>query len=1115
MNTINKLSIRFLLAVGLLFAFSVTTRAAELPTEKDIQAQLDASKNDKSGDPKNTVLINDLESTLTLLADINKQKSANEQLKAQISNAASAITTSKANLDKLKAQSAVKKSTDFSKLSLPDLQGRLTATQQKIQQIQTELTGLNGNLASQKTVPERVQSALSANLMRAQQLNKLLAASDISSSLKVKYEAELNLLGLKDEYNQILLGGNEELASLYATQVEEKNFEQQQLQAELTMLQAAINDRNLQESQNLLQQAAQSQEKNSSADTNPAIKRELERNTQMTQELLRQTTQLNNLSQDSLRIKNVLDNLQQTQQNINEQISSLQGTLVLSRIINKQKQSLPQDQLIKGLSKQITDLRVRLFDITEFRDQTTDTAAYIAALEKEEKVTFNEKERSQLTQILQERQKVISDLIKQLNSQLTLSINIELNQQQVQTISDSLQQKLQQQSFWVKSNTAMDLEWFKALPQAISFQLRDIGRRFDFSNWRDNGVIAGLLILFLFSISGFILRQKEKIKQKLTNINNQMKTLGSDSQWHTPTAIFWTIILCLPSTLMFLSAFILVTYIYFQDPTAVWHWGLKMAAYWLYFAFMLALLRPNGIAYRHFKMPQQSAENFRRILKRSAWVVALLVNTSIFTNLDMGVAYDVLGELLTIIVLILILFIIGPEFRQAIESYQNSEKQNLGAGSYLLMLVRAVLFLAPLILIVLIALGYYYTSLVLIEHLISSYFAFTSWLLIRNLVYRGFEVSSRRLAARRLKEKREQALAKANNDEPRNNELAIELVQDDSMAISQVKDQVLRITDFILWVGLFALFYWVWSDLITVAYYLDGVTLWQQSVTTEAGVVIEAVTLLSVLIALIIVVVTYVLIRNIGGLLEVMIFSHVKLSQGTPYTVTTLLTYLIIALGGALAFGTLGMSWSKLQWLFAALSVGLGFGMQEIFANFVSGIIILFERPVRIGDTITIGNYSGTVSKIRIRATTLIDADKKEVIVPNKAFVTERLVNWALTNAVTRLVINVGVAYGSDLELVRKLLLQAAEENEKVLKDPAPVALFLSFGASTLDHELRVYVGQIADRTHTIDALNRRIDELFTQHNIEIAFNQLDIFIKNQTTDEEIKLGSEKSVLQN
>ena len=225
-----------------------------------------------------------------------------------------------------------------------------------------------------------------------------------------------------------------------------------------------------------------------------------------------------------------------------------------------------------------------------------------------------------------------------------------------------------------------------------------------------------------------------------------------------------------------------------------------------------------------------------------------------------------------------------------------------------------------------------------------------------------------------------------------------------------------------------------------------------------------------------------------------------KLSQGTPYTINTLLTYTLVAIGGAWAFATLGMSWSKLQWLFAALSVGLGFGMQEIFANFVSGIILLFERPIRVGDTVTINDVTGTVAKIRIRAITIIDPDRKEVIVPNKSFVTGQVTNWALSNTITRVVISIGVAYGSDLDLVKRLLLKAASEQANIMKDPEPRALFLSFGASTLDHELRVYVSQVSERTNTIDALNRRVNELFAENNIEIAFNQLDIFIKNQDT---------------
>ena len=142
--------------------------------------------------------------------------------------------------------------------------------------------------------------------------------------------------------------------------------------------------------------------------------------------------------------------------------------------------------------------------------------------------------------------------------------------------------------------------------------------------------------------------------------------------------------------------------------------------------------------------------------------------------------------------------------------------------------------------------------------------------------------------------------------------------------------------------------------------------------------------------------------------------------QGASYAITTILNYAIIVIGAMTVFGSLGVSWDKLQWLAAALSVGLGFGLQEIFGNFVSGLIILFERPVRIGDTVTIGTFSGTVSKIRIRATTITDFDRKEVIIPNKAFVTERLINWSLSDTVTRVVIRLGVAYGSDLDKVKE-----------------------------------------------------------------------------------------------
>ncbi|MDD0824745.1 mechanosensitive channel MscK [Mannheimia sp. AT1] len=1105
-NSIFKL---FVIILGItlnVYSYALT----ELPAPKTIQTELEEAKKLDQTDVNNKALVQTLEETLSFLTQIEKQKTENKELNQSIQDSQQALKDSQDNLEKLRAVS-IAKVEELTQKPITDLQKELTTAQSKLETVQQELFVINNNLVTQNAAPDKAQTTLTESVQRRQAINNLLSSPTLKSADRTKLSAELELIEAKNTYNQTLLNGSDYLARLYSAQLDEKRQAQQNLQQEITNLQTAINDKIVEESKNKVEQAQAVQNEQSNATANPAILRELDINTRVTQELLRQTKEMTQLSQDNLRIKSVLDNLQQTQRNIEEQISALQGTLVLSRIINKQKQSLPQDEMISGLSKQIADLRVRVFDITEFKDSFSDIPDYIAKLEQDDKTNFTAQEKEQLTEILQERSETLSEMLKSLNNQLNLLINIELNQQQVQTISDTLQQKLQQQSFWVKSNSPIDLEWFSKFIDLARYQINDISKKLNFSNWQDNMVSAGILVAFLLLFAAFISRQKDKIKQNLTQINNRLKTVVTDSQWNTPLAIFWTLVLCLPSTLMLLAAFITITYISFQNPMEVWPWGLKMAGYWLYFAFMIAMLRPHGLGYVHFNMPQKSNEIFRNILKRSVCLIALLLNTSIFTNLEMGVPYDVLGQTMTILVLGLMIWMVVPAFRQAISTYQNVAEQEESPRNFLLTVAKFILLIAPVVLIVLIVLGYYYTSLVIIDHLVDSYFAVITWIIVRNILYRAFSISSRRLAYRRLQEKREAAKARAEQNAESSSETDIPFeLRDDSIAVSEVKNQMMKLTDFVLWVGLFVLLYWVWSDLITVALYLDGVTLWQQSVATESGTVMESITLLNLLTAIIIIVVAVVLVRNLGGVLEALIFSHIKLSQGTPYTITTLLTYIIIALGAMFAFATLGMSWSKLQWLFTALSVGLGFGMQEIFANFVSGIIILFERPMRIGDTITIGSFSGTVSKIRIRATTLVDFDGKEVIVPNKAFVTERLVNWALSSTATRIIVKVGVAYGSDLELVKRLLLQVAEENSTVLKDPTPRAYFLNFGASTLDHELRAYVNDIADRNPAIDSLNTRIHELFKEHNIEIAFNQLDVFIKNNDTQEELKIDSKR-----
>ena len=1092
-------------ALGLSFVFTMSLSQpvwaensnADLPTEKTLKSELADAQKLPDGDEK-TNNIATIQASLDFLQQIQTQQKNNNDLQDTLIDADSEIQKNNADLQNLKKQLNTPSNTDYASQSLANLQAQVEKLTNQQQDAQSALSAVNTQLVGQSSVSERAQTALTDNVKRTQELNQKLADPTTSSLLKQQIQLELQLIELKNIYNQVLLKNSDQLTVLYQSRYELLNARVQALQKQIAAIQEVINQKNLAKTQNQVEQA---QQQSQSIDKNPLIQKELDLNAHLSQSLLEQTEKINTLTQDELRMRNVLDNLTQTQRTIDEQISALQGTLVLSRIIQQQKQKLPTNLNIQGLSKQIADLRVQIFDITQKRNELYDIDAYISKVEQDENKSFTPAEKTQLTNLLIERRKVLSDLIKSLNNQLNLAISLELTQQQITQISDQIQSKLDQQSFWVKSNNPINLDWFKKLPMSLKAQFDGIGKKLGFPTNFDNLPYLLAYVFILFVIGGVILKFKNAIKQRLAVINGEINTLRSDSQWHTPLALFYTAFLSLSGTLWFLAACQLLGFFFVKNPQEFWEWSLSMAGYWWFFSFILATLRPNGIVVRHFGFSQESAANIQDVTKRIIVSVVLLLNTSIFSNvMDSGLANDVLGEINTIVALIFCIAIIAPRFIRTEKSFNLNDTDQ--RDKKIFKLVRILLQLVPIILIVLIAVGYYYTALNLITHLINTYIAWVVWSFVRYTIYRGITVASRRLAYRRLQEKRQQK--QQDNPEASKSDEVVINEQEEGLALNDVRNQLLRFADLFIWTALFAILYYVWSDLVTVVSYLRDITLWQQTSTTEAGVVTETISLFNLIVALIIVVITYILVRNIQGILEVLIFSRVKLSQGTPYTITTLLTYALVAVGGAWAFSTLGMSWSKLQWLFAALSVGLGFGMQEIFANFVSGIILLFERPIRVGDTVTINDVTGTVAKIRIRAITMIDPDRKEVIVPNKSFVTGQVTNWALSNTVTRLVVSVGVAYGSDLELVKRLLLQAANELPTVLRDPEPRALFLNFGASTLDHELRVYVGQVADRNDTLDALNRRVNELFAENNIDIAFNQLDIFIKNKDTGEEI-----------
>jgi len=239
-----------------------------------------------------------------------------------------------------------------------------------------------------------------------------------------------------------------------------------------------------------------------------------------------------------------------------------------------------------------------------------------------------------------------------------------------------------------------------------------------------------------------------------------------------------------------------------------------------------------------------------------------------------------------------------------------------------------------------------------------------------------------------------------------------------------------------------------------------------------------------------------VAVANFSGLMELLVFRLTVVEAGSRYAINQLAKYLLVSIGVVAIANELGGSWEQVQWLVAALGVGLGFGLQEIFANLVSGIILLFERPIRVGDTVTIGDVTGKVSRIQMRATTIMDWDQKELVVPNKTFITNELVNWTLSDAITRVVIPVSIAYGSDVEKVHQLMMDTVRATPLVLSDPEPCVLFMEFGESSLNFSIRVFVSEMAHRLPVIHDLHIRLEKALRENHIEIPLPQRELHIR-------------------
>jgi len=298
--------------------------------------------------------------------------------------------------------------------------------------------------------------------------------------------------------------------------------------------------------------------------------------------------------------------------------------------------------------------------------------------------------------------------------------------------------------------------------------------------------------------------------------------------------------------------------------------------------------------------------------------------------------------------------------------------------------------------------------------------------------------------------------------------------------------------------------WFTWEEVAPAFGVLQDIRLWEHRVLGSDGEQIVSVTLANIGLALIVLLVTFAAKRNIPGLLEIAVLEPLAIEPGNRYAAISLSRYIILTIGFVTTFTLIGIRWQEVQWLVAAVGVGLGFGLKEIFANFMSGLILLFERPVRVGDTVTIQDISGVITRIRMRATTITDWDNKELIIPNQNLITEPLINWTLSDQVTRVRFIVGIAYGSDTETAHKVIMDTITDHPLVLDDPVPTVLFVEFGDSSLNFEVRVFVKERIQRMPLTHELHMALEKSLKEHGIEIPFPQRDLHLRS--IDENIQL---------
>ncbi|MEH6586560.1 MAG: mechanosensitive ion channel domain-containing protein [Halioglobus sp.] len=779
---------------------------------------------------------------------------------------------------------------------------------------------------------------------------------------------------------------------------------------------------------------------------------------------------------DGQRTQNLLEDIEQDSQLMHRRLEVAGRKEVLGRVMITRLDTLPNTAAIKRdierRNQLIANTSLAQIDIEEDFRALNERTDYLQQLAPDIE-QWDEASKTLVRDLVEQRSQLLEKNLTSLGSLLLLLLDNNDKAGALVIVTEQFHHFLLGNLLWIRNFTYLEAgELYKQLKVIANpknwIQLpSQLASGYQQADWSPV-ILLVLLVMFL---------ARRQLMPVYENLLSSPMLLSGATLWNIIAGLALSLLLVLPWPLsLYLAGYFLEA----ADQETVFSAALAPAMMFsarILYLLLIARLIANrkGVGRRHLKWDARMLDSLRGELKWAGPLMCVAILVDVFAyQLNTVTSGGPMGAITTVVIAVIIIIFCLRLLRQEIVSETNLIRFGLRlslliAAATLVMQAVGLMFAAD---IYLIALGRSIVVLLIIKIIAD---VFERWLLI--------------LRARMEREAREALKAQEDQseDSPEEQERQIDL-----LSLSEAHSKLLAMvrivaTAVVLWI--------IWSPSLPALNLLESITLWSVTDSASPGT-LRAVTLFDLLSSIVILAVTALLTKHLPSLSEVFMREWFNMSAGARYASSILMQYMVIAIGGSIFLSTIGWEWGKVQWLVAAMGVGIGFGLQEIVANFISGIIILFERPIRVGDIISAGGEEGVVKQIKPRATIIETFDRKEHLIPNKELITGQVVNWTLSDAAVRIVIPIGIAYGSDVRKAMALMLEASKDVTNVLAEPAPRASFEDFGDNALVLWLRCYASD--DRIGTWTELRTIINEKFNEAGIVIAFPQRDVHLDTQ-----------------